>query len=132
MLRRSVQQRRYDWESLLALVLQLFRTIVSQATGFTPNRLSFGREMRLPVDPCTPLPEPPRDVCTYAPELAQDLGLSYKIRLEIIKHGHKRAENCYNERVVERVSPWHACSCTYSCALPQPALEAGHAVFRLV
>jgi len=73
MLRRAVQKRPYDWEPLLAPVLQAYRSSVSQATGFTPHRLAFGREMRLPVDFGTPLPEPPRDVRTYANDLAEDL-----------------------------------------------------------
>ena len=50
MLRRAVQRRPYDWESLLAPLLQSYRSSVSVATGFTPHRLVFGREMRLPVD----------------------------------------------------------------------------------
>ena len=73
MLRRAVQRRPYDWESLLAPVLQLYRSTVSEATGFTPFRLAFDREMRLPIDLGSPLPEPPRDVRTFATELAEDL-----------------------------------------------------------
>ena len=73
MLRRAVQRRPYDWESLLAPVLQSYRSMVSEATGFTPFRLVFGREMRLPIDLGSPLPEPPRDVRTFAAELVEDL-----------------------------------------------------------
>ena len=76
---------------------------MSEATGFTPHRLAFGREMRLPVDLGTPLPEPPRDVRTLAAELAEDLEYSYRVPREVIGHGHRRAENRYNEHVVERV-----------------------------
>ena len=101
MLRCAVQRRPYDWEPLLAPVLQSNRSSVSEATGFTPHRLAFGREMRLPVDLGSPLPEPPRDVRTFAAEVAEDLEWSYKVAREIIGHGHKRAESRYNERVVE-------------------------------
>ena len=103
MLRRAVQRRPYDWESLLAPVLQSYRSSVSKATGFTPHRLAFGREMRLPVDLGLPLPEPPRDARTFAAELAENLEWSYKVAREIIEHRHKRAESRYNERVVKRV-----------------------------
>ena len=72
-LRRTVQRKPYDWESLLVPVLQGYRSSVSEATGFTLYRLAFGREMRLPVDLGTPLPEPPRDLRTLAAELAEDL-----------------------------------------------------------
>ena len=64
--------------------------------------------MRLPIDftkidiLISPLPEPFRDIRTFAAELAEDLEWSYKVAREIIGHGHKRAESRYNERVVER------------------------------
>ena len=58
--------------------------------------------MRLPVDLGMPLPEPSRDIRTFASELAKYLGWSYKIAREIIGHGHKRAENRYYVHVVER------------------------------
>ena len=73
MLRRAVQKRPYDWEPLLAPVLQAYRSTVSEATGFTPFRLAFGREMRLPIDLGSPLPEPPSDIRTLAAETAEDL-----------------------------------------------------------
>ena len=50
-----------------------------------------------------PLPEPPRDLRTFASELAEDLEWFYRIAREVIMHKHKRAESRYNERVVERV-----------------------------
>ena len=64
--------------------------------------------MRLPTDltekemPISQHPELPRDDRTFTAELADDLEWSYKVAREIIKHGHKRAESRYNERVVER------------------------------
>ena len=67
MLGRAVQKRPFDWEPLLAPVLQSYRSTISEATGFTPYRLAFGREMRLPIDIGIPLPEPTRDVRTFAP-----------------------------------------------------------------
>ena len=83
-------------------MLQSYRSTVFEKTGFTPYRLALGREMRLPVDLGPPLPEPPRDVRTFAAELAEDLEWSYTVAREIIGHAHKRAENRYNERLVER------------------------------
>ena len=102
MLRRAVQRRPYDRESLLSPVLQSYRSTVFEVTGFTPFRLAFGREMRLPVDLGMPLKKPPRDMRTFASKLAEDLEWSYKVAREIIGHGHKRAENRCNEHVVKR------------------------------
>ena len=39
MLRRAVQKKPYEWEPLLAPVLQASRSTVSEAIGFTPYRL---------------------------------------------------------------------------------------------
>ena len=58
--------------------------------------------MRLFIYLGLPLPEPPRHLSTFASELAEDLVWSYRIEREVIGHGHERAENRYNERVVER------------------------------
>ena len=102
MLRRAVQRRPYDSKSILAPVLQSYRSTVSEATGFKPFCFAFGREMRLPIDLGSLLPERPRDVRTFAADLAENLKWSYKVAREIIGHGHKRAESRYNERVVER------------------------------
>ena len=100
-LRRAVQKRPYDREPLLSPVLQAYRSTISEATEFTLYRLTFGREMRLPIGLGTPLPEPPRDICTMAAKVAENLDWSYQIAREIIGFGHRRAESRYNERMVE-------------------------------
>ena len=93
MLRRAVQKSPYDYEPLLSPVRQEYRSTVSESTGFTPFRLVFGREMRLPIDFGLPLPEPPRDIRTLAVELTEDLEWAYKLAKETIGHGHHKAEN---------------------------------------
>ena len=52
--------------------------------------------MRLPIDLGSPLPEPLRDVRTFAAELAEDLEWSYKVAREIIGHEQKRVKSRYN------------------------------------
>ena len=101
MLLRAVEKRPYDWEPLLSPVLQVYRSTVSESTGFTPYRLVFGREMRLPIDFGSPLPEPPRDIRRLAVKLTEDLEWAYKLARETIGQGHRKAENRFNERVVE-------------------------------
>ena len=103
MLRRAVQKRPYNCEPLLAPVLQAYRSTVSEVTGFTPFRLTFGSETRLPVEVGTQLPEPPRSIRTLASGLAEDLECSYKVAREVIGHNHKRAERRFNERTVEKM-----------------------------
>ena len=79
MLRRAVQKRPYDWEPLVAPVLQAYRSTISESTGSTLYKLAFGREMRLPIDFKAPLPEPPQDIRTLASEIAKDLEWCYRI-----------------------------------------------------
>ena len=83
-------------------MLQAYRSTISEATGFTQYRLTFGREMRLPIYLATPLPEPPRDIRTMAAEVAENLEWSYQIAREIIGFGNRRAESRYNEKIVEK------------------------------
>ena len=103
MLRRAVKRRPNDWEPGLPAVLQAYRSTPSEATGFTPHRLAFGREMRLPIVVGTPLPEPPRDICTFANNLVEDLDWSYGIAREVSGLQHRRSEGRYDERVVEKL-----------------------------
>ena len=69
MLRRAVQKRQEDRKPLLSLMLQAYRSIISEAARCTPYRLTFGREMRLPIDFETLLLEPPQDIRTMAEEV---------------------------------------------------------------
>ena len=62
--------------------------------------------MRLPVDVSPPLPKPPRDVQTFAADLAEDLEWSYRVAQEVINHEHRRAESRYNKRVVKLAYPF--------------------------
>ena len=87
---------------LFSPVFQAYRSTIMESTGFTPHRLVFGREMRLPVDFGSPLPKPPRDVRTFANDLAEDLEWLYRVPREVICYNHKRAEIRFNQRVVEK------------------------------
>ena len=88
---------------MLPAVQQAYRSSIREATGFTPRRLAFGSEMKLPVELGTPLPDPPRDARTLAAEIAEDLEWSYRVAREVTEFNHKRAENRYNERVVSKL-----------------------------
>ena len=56
MLGKVVAQNQRDWHEHLASVMAAYRATVHEATGFTPNRLMFGREVTLPVDLVYELP----------------------------------------------------------------------------
>ena len=47
------------WDIHLPLVLLAYRAAVHSSTGFTPSRLLYGAELRLPADLVFPPPDPP-------------------------------------------------------------------------
>jgi len=48
MLSKVVDEKQKDWDTRVAFVMTAYKAPVHGATGFTPNRLVFGREMRFP------------------------------------------------------------------------------------
>jgi len=48
MLGKVVDDKQKDWEVHVAYVMTAYNATVHSATGFTPNRLVFGKEMRYP------------------------------------------------------------------------------------
>ena len=50
MLAKSINDSQRNWDERLPLVLAAYRASVHESTGFTPNRLFLGREVRLPID----------------------------------------------------------------------------------
>jgi len=39
-----------DWDSRLSFAVAAYRASRNEATGYTPNMLTLGREVRMPVD----------------------------------------------------------------------------------
>jgi len=48
MLEKIVDEKQKDWDVHVVYVMTACNATVHSATGFTPNRLVFGREMRYP------------------------------------------------------------------------------------
>jgi len=56
----SVSESQRDWDDRLPVVLAAYRASPHESTGFTPNRLFLGREVRMPLDLLLDLPEDER------------------------------------------------------------------------
>nr|XP_034304729.1 uncharacterized protein LOC117682052 [Crassostrea gigas] len=50
MLRSLVDEHQSDWDELLPYVLIAYRSVEQESTGFSPNYLMLGREVRTPLD----------------------------------------------------------------------------------
>ena len=57
MLGKVVSDSQRDWDDRLPAVLAAYRSSLHESTGYTPNRLFLGREVRMPLDLLLDLPE---------------------------------------------------------------------------
>ncbi|VDI82433.1 Hypothetical predicted protein [Mytilus galloprovincialis] len=61
------------WDEYLPQVLLAYRSSVHSTTGFTPNFLTFGREVTLPLQAIIPMPSPAQDYATCKEDFVIDL-----------------------------------------------------------
>ncbi|CAG2240875.1 unnamed protein product [Mytilus edulis] len=61
------------WDEYLPQVLLAYRSSVHSTTGFTPNFLTFGREVTLPLQAVIPMPSPAQDYATCKEDFVIDL-----------------------------------------------------------
>jgi len=50
LLAKTVEVHQMDWPQRLAYVVAVCNATVHESTGYSPNFLSFGRELAVPVD----------------------------------------------------------------------------------
>ena len=50
MIGKIVSKNQRDWDTLVPFVMAAYRASVHDSTGYTPNILAFGREVRAPLD----------------------------------------------------------------------------------
>ena len=62
MLRSLVDEHQSDWDELLPYVLMAYRSVEQESTGFSPNYLMFGREVRTPLDIAFEMPSQIKDI----------------------------------------------------------------------
>ncbi len=70
-----------DWNVKVPAMLMAYRSAVHEATDYTPARLMFGRELRLPIDLATGRPP---DVCF--PTVAFGYAAAVQERLAEVHH----------------------------------------------
>ena len=93
MLAKSISESQRDWDERLPLVLAAYRATAHSSTGFTPNRLFLGREVRLPIDLIMGLPvedgQTPQTTVEYVTNLQQQSMAAFELAR---KHLHANAE----------------------------------------
>ena len=94
-----------QWDQWLPEVLMAMRTVPSQATGFSPFELLFGREARTPI---TALKEKmvqqqsaPADIITYTTELASKMLQTQEVVEELDKKAKNASKRAYDKKAQE-------------------------------
>jgi len=59
---KTVAENQGDWDVRLSFLMAAYRASRSESTGYTPNMLTLGREVRMPANIVYgPLDEPPKE-----------------------------------------------------------------------
>ena len=103
MLGKIVSSHQRDWDEMLPSVLAAYRSSLHDTTGFTPNFLLFGRELRAPLDLVYGRP-PDADLAnatysSYVRDLADRMESAYRLVREQLQSAAERRKRTYDLRV---------------------------------
>ena len=105
MLAIYVGKKQDTWDEWLRYVTMAYNSSVHSTTGFTPYKLRFGAEMRLPIHVLTgdpnrgPVADPdPEGYKTYVDELQHHLQEVHAVAQEVTKTSMKTQKDQYDAR----------------------------------
>ena len=84
MLGKVVAESQRDWDQHVAPVMAAYRSTIHASTGYTPNFLVYGREVRAPIDLVLAVEDEPEEIGTSPDQFVNDL-------LQRQRRGHKLA-----------------------------------------
>jgi len=101
MMGRMVSDHQKEWGLLLPHMMAAYRASVHQSTGYTPNYLVFGREVRAPVDLVFDIPteEPPASYDSYVTDLEERKRVAYSLVRQSLGVAAERMKHQYDLRV---------------------------------
>ncbi|KAK3086157.1 hypothetical protein FSP39_014434 [Pinctada imbricata] len=99
MLATYVDANQRNWDEHLQLVCMAYRAAEHESSGYTPNFLTFGREVVLPIELIAGLP--PQKISTeeYAEHLEESLSLAHEIARKSIGDSLKRQKLRYDTKL---------------------------------
>ena len=101
MLSKFVKENQRDWDRYLPLLSMAYRSAVHESTGYTPNELMFGREIRLPVELIFGVPpgdNTPPVYTEYAWNLKEQIGTVHEFARERLQIESQRQKRLYDHR----------------------------------
>ena len=112
MLGKVVKESQRDWDDRLPAVMAAYRASPHEVTGFSPNRLFLGREVRMPLDLVMGLPLD-ESQCASVDEFVQksqeQMSSAYAIAREHLGVAAQRRKTTYDIRVRQqefKVGDW--------------------------
>lgn len=95
-------EKKQTWSQHVGSLVHAYNSTKSDATGYSPYFLMFGREARLPVDVCfgaSPDGAEEKTHSQYVTDLKQDLQRAYQLANEAADKVHKRNKRAFDRRV---------------------------------
>ena len=100
MLGKVVDESQRDWDDKLPAVLAAYRASPHESTGYTPNRLFLGREVRMPLDLLLDLPNEERDLSLSIDEFVcrtqEQTAKAYALTREHLRVAAERCKAFYD------------------------------------
>ena len=100
MLTAYVRRNQRTWDYFLPLVLMAYRAAVQESTGETPNKLTFGRQVRLPLDLMLGRPpEPQMPIAEYAIWIQDTLWEVHRLARQHLHQAAKHQKRDYERNI---------------------------------
>ncbi len=96
------QEKKRSWSQHVASLVHAYNSTKSDATGYSPYYLMFGREARLPVDLCFETSKDGTDErkhFQYVECLKRDLQRAYQLARQAADKTHLRNKRAYDQKV---------------------------------
>ena len=109
MIAKVVSESQRDWDKYVQPVMAAYRASEHVTTGFSPNFLMLGREVRAPIDLVLdrPVEEANRWKSTneFVAEIQEWYRRAYEIARKSLQVEAKRRKDLYDRRVLQRKFP---------------------------
>jgi hypothetical protein len=109
MLAKCVSDNQRDWTTHLPTVMAAYRSAVHESTGYSPNFLHFGREVRAPIDAVFPHEQEPVTYDDYVNTVQKRMHYANVLVRDQLKTQSMRRNKLYEMNLKEhtfRVNEW--------------------------
>ena len=98
---KRLVKRTHDWDTVLGFSVCAYNATIHESTGFTPNRLWYGRELRYTFGSIVPDPEDPseRTYCEYIKSLQSKQQIAFDVAREALKKSAISMKKQYDKKI---------------------------------